>query len=83
MSVVEVIKRVLVSWQVIVVTLVIVVYFSLVSYTARRYHRPKSAKSLKVNLFKKKKAKSADASLNPNAADSDSGSVDELGIEEA
>jgi anionic cell wall polymer biosynthesis LytR-Cps2A-Psr (LCP) family protein len=81
MSVFEIIKQVLVSWQVIAVTLAIVAYFFLVSRAARRYHRPRPAKKAKVNLFKKKKAKSADASVSPNAEDS--GSVDELGIEEA
>jgi hypothetical protein len=83
MNVFQIVKQVIASWQVIVVTLAIVVYFFLVSRAARRYNRPKSSKKPKGNLFKKKKAKNADASVSPNAADSDSGSTDELGIEEA
>jgi anionic cell wall polymer biosynthesis LytR-Cps2A-Psr (LCP) family protein len=79
MTIVELVKQVVLSWQVIAVTLVIVLYFFIVSYTARRYHRPKSSK--KINLFKKKKSK--DAAISPNETDSDSSSNDELGLEEA
>ena len=33
--------KVITSWQIIVVTVVLVIYFSLVSYVARLYHRPR------------------------------------------
>jgi phosphotransferase system glucose/maltose/N-acetylglucosamine-specific IIC component len=79
MTLFEVIKHVLASWQVIVVTLAIVLYFSIVSYAARRHHRPRPGNKKKT---KKKKAKSADAAINPETTESNSGHVDELGIEE-
>jgi len=79
MTIIELLKKVLVSWQVIAVTLAIIIYFFIVSYTARTYHRPRSSKKPKVKAPKKKKADAA-------AADSEgagSGGSDELGIEEA
>jgi hypothetical protein len=54
MSLIEILKQVLASWQVIVVTLVIFMYFYIVSYAARKYHRPRASKKLKG--AKKKKA---------------------------
>jgi len=77
MTIVELVKKVLMSWQVIAVTLAIIIYFFIVSYTARTYHRPRASKKPKVKAPKKKKADAA------SPEGSESGSSDELGIEEA
>jgi flagellar biosynthesis/type III secretory pathway M-ring protein FliF/YscJ len=81
MSIFEIVKQVLASWQVIAVTLVIFIYFFIVSHAARRYRRPRSSKKRSVNLFKKKK--SAEALNTSVEINSDSSSNDELGLEEA
>jgi len=81
MTLVDLVKKVLTSWQVLAVTVAIILYFFLVSAASRSYRRPKSSKSPKIKTPKKKKA---DAAVDPNASgDSGSGAKDELGIEEA
>jgi positive regulator of sigma E activity len=84
MTLFNIIKQVLSSWQVIAVTLAIVIYFSIVSYAARRHYRrsPVKKAKTKVNLFKKKKPK-ADAVNVTEESSIDSNAVDELGIEES
>jgi Tfp pilus assembly protein PilO len=63
--------QVITSWQVIAVTIVIILYFFLVSYVAKVYHRrPRKAKT---SLSKKKEAKSEEPVLDES---------DELGLEE-
>jgi uncharacterized membrane protein len=69
--------QVIKSWQVIAVTVAIVLYMSLVSYVARMYHRPHASR-----LRPKKKQKAAPAA-GPEEAISGSDSNDELGLEEA
>lgn len=64
------------SWQVIAVTIAIVIYMSLVSYVARSHHRPRPSKSRP----KKKKAEAAAGPEEVSAAGSDAN--DELGLEE-
>jgi len=86
MSLFQLIKYVLTSWQVIVVTIAIVIYFSIVSYAARSHSRPRSAKKSrpKINLFKKKEKPAAAAPImGPETTESDENHVDDLGIEEA
>jgi len=88
MSVFEVLKQVLTSWQVIVIAIAIIAYIQLVSYVSRRYHRPRSfgiKNSIKkVNPFKKKAAQPAAAAAEgPEEALSGSSANDELGLEEA
>jgi flagellar biosynthesis/type III secretory pathway M-ring protein FliF/YscJ len=74
----ELLKQVIMSWQVIAVTVVLVIYIYLVTYAARRYRRPRM-KSEKPN---KRKSKS-DAPAGPVAAEGGSDTNDELGLEEA
>jgi len=81
MTLVELVKKVLMSWQVIAVTVAIVIYFFIVSYTARTYHRPKSSKKPKVKTPKKKKDENAP--ILDSSENAGSSSNDELGIEEA
>jgi hypothetical protein len=47
-------RQVIQSWQVIVITIVIVLYLSLVCYVARTYHRPRSVSKSKPKTQKKK-----------------------------
>jgi len=79
MTLVQLLKLVVSSWQVLVVTAVIVIYFFIVSYASRTHHRrPKPVKKPKV-----KKAKEAPAAAGPETTESDGSHVDDLGIEEA
>ena len=64
--------QVISSWQVLMVTVVIVLYFFLVSYVARAYHRPR-----KLSLPKKKKKAEKEKSEEPVLDE-----TDELGLEE-
>jgi hypothetical protein len=67
------------SWQVIAVTIAIILYFSLVSYVTRRGGRSRYGASIHSNRKKKTSSKSKQSS----AAETSSGSVnDELGLEE-
>jgi len=70
----ELLKQVITSWQVIAVTIVIILYLNIVFYAARNYHRPR------VKREKVKKQKSEPA---PVMEDTESDSNDELGLEEA
>ena len=79
MPIVDLVKKVVMSWQVIAVTVAIVIYFFIVSYTARTYHRPKSSKKPKTKPPKKSKADAAPVLEGSEG----SGGSDELGIEEA
>jgi hypothetical protein len=85
MTLIELVKEVVTSWQVIAVTLAIVIYFSIVSSASKSYRRPSQAK--KVDLFKKKKPKTEEvvptSEESGSDSDSESGHIDELGIEEA
>jgi hypothetical protein len=67
------------SWQVIAVTVVVFLYFYLVSYVARLYHRS-SFSSMFASKPKKKKQKSAPAE--PENAEGEESSDDDLGLEE-
>ncbi|MDR2768528.1 MAG: hypothetical protein LBB82_09425 [Treponema sp.] len=62
------------SWQVITVTIVLVLYFMLVSYVARLYHRP-GALSFSSKQKKKKPGKIPEAEINEEEND-------ELNLEE-
>jgi len=80
----DVIKQVFSSWQVIAITLFLILYIHIVSYVSRRYHRPRALKKKKLNLFKKNKNKTAVVlNTGPEEALSSSNANDELGLEEA
>jgi hypothetical protein len=69
--------QVIKSWQVIAVTIAIVLYMSLVSYVARAYHRPRAVSKSKT---KKNKAEAA----GPEEVTASGSSTNEaLGLEEA
>jgi len=53
-EVIAMLKEVIFSWQVLAVTVVIVLYLNIVFYTAKSYHRPKAKPPEKVKAAKKK-----------------------------
>ena len=67
--------KVITSWQIIVVSVGLIIYFSLVSYVARVYHPGRSGLAFSSKP-KKKKAKAAAVEV-PESSDED-----DLGIEE-
>jgi len=85
LTLMELIKQVLISWQVIAITIGIVLYLNLVFFVARRYHRPISFN--KISFSKKEKPKKEKKSKGniddgPEEAGSGKDSNDELGLEE-
>jgi len=78
-SIFELIKHVLTSWQVIAVTVAIVLYLNIVFYAARHYRTPKIGSITKKLNFKRKKTQDAPASGGPEEVSS---SNDELGLED-
>jgi len=81
-EVLELLKQVISSWQVIFITIALVLYIFIINYVARSYHPPRNFKKISFNL-KPKKAKPA---AEPQAGDEDdiiaSSSNDDLGLEE-
>jgi flagellar biosynthesis/type III secretory pathway M-ring protein FliF/YscJ len=76
----ELFTQIIKSWQVIAVSVVLIVYLYIVSYVSRSYHRPrvKKAKAPKV-----KKAEAAAAKGPEETKSSESGNTnEELGLEE-
>ena len=74
-------KQILVSWQVIAVTVGLVIYIYIVSYVSKTYHRPR------VKKEKVKKPKKAEPVIQQEGFQEEesggSSSNDELGLEEA
>jgi hypothetical protein len=73
--------RIITSWQVIVVTVVVFLYFSLVSYVAKLYHRPRSS-MFPPAKSKPKKEKPAPAADEGDEIESGESDDDELGLDE-
>ncbi|MDR1308083.1 MAG: hypothetical protein LBK74_10985 [Treponema sp.] len=73
--------QVITSWQIIVAALVLIIYFTLVSYVARLYHEPHSSFSFDSKPRKTKKAKKEKPSSEITEAIEGSDS-DDLGLEE-
>ena len=71
----DLLLQVIKSWQVIAVTIAIVLYMSLVSYVARSYHRPRASRSKP----RKKKAEAGPEEVTSTGTDTN----EELGLEEA
>jgi len=66
--------KIISSWQVIVITIALLVYLNIVFYVSRAYHRPRVKK---VRVKKKPKAEELPAAPKEGAS-----SNDELGLEE-
>jgi hypothetical protein len=79
-EVIAMLKEVIFSWQVIAVTIAIVLYLKIVFYTARSYHRPRVKLSEKIK-FKKKKSEPEPVLADDGESESDSNN--DLGLEES
>ena len=78
----EVLKQILGSWQVIAVSVALIVYLYIVSYTARGY-RTKRVKKAGIKLKKVKSKSVITEDYGPEEAESKTNINDELGLEEA
>ena len=78
LSLFEIIKQVITSWQVIVTVIVIIIYFNLVSFVARRRRGPGKIK-LSIKSKKPKSEKTAEVVVESGSEKSVN---DELGLEE-
>ena len=81
MSLFELLKQVVTSWQVIAITLAVLVYFFLVLHLAKSYHKPRAKKA---KIIKKKEVPAA--AQGPEIVDdsmSGDDSNEDLGLEEA
>jgi len=82
MSILEIIKNVVSSWQVIAAAVIIIIFISMFRNAAKSYRRPRVKKERK-NPFKKKKAESASVPTDDMEVTSSGDSNEELGLEEA
>ena len=78
-EVLELLKEVISSWQVIAITIALILYLNIVFYVSRAYHRPRVKLSERIKF--KKKAKAEAPAGDVEEAESDSN--DDLGLEEA
>ena len=81
LTVFELIKQVFSSWQVIAVTIAVILYLNLVFYVARKHHRP--LKIHRISIKKKNKPVAEEISSGPEEAGSGRNANEELGLEEA
>ena len=75
----ELLPQILTSWQVILVTVVLILYIKLVSLAAKGYRRPRLIKKLKSKI---KKTKPKPAAEGPEETKESVDSNEELGLEE-
>jgi Na+-transporting methylmalonyl-CoA/oxaloacetate decarboxylase gamma subunit len=71
MKLTELLTQVITTWQVLAVTVVLILYMYLVGYVARTYHRP--------HFVSKSKPKKVKAKAQPPAADDHDGLLDDEG----
>jgi cell division protein FtsL len=74
-EVLALLSEVISSWQVIAITVALVLYLNIVFYVARAYHRPRMKLSQKIKFKRKSKPAAAEEAVS-------SSSSDELGLEE-
>lgn len=80
-EIMEILKQVITSWQVIAVTIGLVLYLNIVFYVSKAYHVPKFTK--KIRFRRKPKAEAAIPG-GPETTSSSSGDDNaELGLEES
>jgi len=70
--------KVISSWQVIAITVALILYLRIVFYVSKAYHRPMVSKI----SFKKKKSKSEEITAAPEVKEEEASTNDELGLEE-
>jgi len=78
LSLFEILKQVVTSWQVIVAVVVIAIYINLVSFVARKHRGPSKIK-LSIRSKKPKQEKAAEPVVESSSTKS---ANDELGLEE-
>jgi len=78
---IDLIIQILKSWQVIAVTIVLILYIKLVTYVAQSYRRPRSAKKAKFKI-RMKKAKPEPVTTGPEETAHGFDTNEELGLEE-
>jgi hypothetical protein len=71
----EILAEIITSWQVIVITVVLIIYMNIVSYVARAYHHPR------IKKMKIKKGKPEPA-MKSSSEEYEGDSNDDLGLEE-
>jgi len=76
----QIILQVITSWQVIVITIAILIYIMIVNNAAKSYRRPRTS-SKKVKTSKQKEAAAVQGS--PEEAIAKGDSNEDLGLEEA
>jgi hypothetical protein len=74
--------QVISSWQVIVITIVVFLYFYLVSYVARIYHRSRFSSMFSAKPASKKQRASSAEPASGGSEESNESADDELGLEE-
>lgn len=79
LSLFELLKQVVTSWQVIAVTIALLVYLNIVFYVSKAHHRPRAISKISI---KRKKPK-PEAQEGPEEAPTGSNDNDELGLEES
>jgi len=79
LTILELLKQVVLSWQVIVITIAIVLYLQIVFYAARKRRGPKKISKISMKPAKPKAEKPAE---NPEEASVGKNSNDELGLDE-
>jgi hypothetical protein len=76
-EVLALLTEVITSWQVIAITVALVIYLNIVFYVSRAYHRPRMKLSEKIKFKKKSKTAAGPAE------EATTGATDDLGLEEA
>ena len=79
-SIFEILKQVITSWQVIAITVIILLYIQIVSHVSKSYHPPRAGSKEKAP--NKKPAKPEPADSGPEEVIASGDSNEELGLEE-
>jgi len=83
LSLVDLIKQVVTSWQVIVVTVGILIYLNIVFFVSRKHHGPSSILKMGGKNKKKKSKPEKAPSAGPEETGGGKDTNEELGLEEA
>ena len=78
-TLIDILKQVVTSWQVIVITVVIILYLNLVFFISRKYRRPNTVPRLSLKSNKPKPEKTAEIVTETGSGKN---SNEELGLEE-
>ena len=76
-EILQVLKQVITSWQVIVISIALILYLNIVFFVAKAYHSPRN---IKISFKRKKKVD--EVIVAPDSSGEDGDSNDDLGLEE-